>query len=93
VALSAEDEWLWGWDATPRIVSVWADYDGRAFVWRRVSPDPVVRDEVPFRPWILPPSLEDLAMYTGQSYNLADSGATPEGPVMVHWFASVTSKP
>lgn len=31
-----EDEWLWGWDPTPGIVSVWAEPDGRAFVWRRV---------------------------------------------------------
>ena len=30
-----EDEWLWGWDETPGIVSVWAEPDGRAFVWRR----------------------------------------------------------
>ena len=30
-----EDEWLWGWDPTPGIVSVWAEADGRALVWRR----------------------------------------------------------
>jgi len=29
-----EDEWVWGWDSTPGIVSVWADLDGRASVWR-----------------------------------------------------------
>ena len=23
-----EDEWLWGWDDTPGIVSVWAEADG-----------------------------------------------------------------
>jgi hypothetical protein len=28
-----EDEWVWGWDSTPGIVSVWADLDGRATVW------------------------------------------------------------
>ena len=32
-----EEEWLWGWDATPGIVSVWAEPDGRAWVWRRVA--------------------------------------------------------
>ncbi|HEV2457822.1 MAG TPA: hypothetical protein VGS80_05615, partial [Ktedonobacterales bacterium] len=30
-----EDEWLWGWDPTPGIVSVWAERDGRALIWRR----------------------------------------------------------
>ena len=33
---SREDEWLWGWDPTPGIVSVWADADGRVTVWRRI---------------------------------------------------------
>jgi DNA polymerase elongation subunit (family B) len=47
-----EDEWLWGWDATPGIVSVWADADGRAVVWRRVSGE-LVREEERFRPWVL----------------------------------------
>ncbi|MFP2926942.1 hypothetical protein ACLESO_17435, partial [Pyxidicoccus sp. 3LG] len=35
-SMSVEDEWLWGWDPTPGIVSVWAEPDGRAFVWRRL---------------------------------------------------------
>jgi hypothetical protein len=30
-----EDEWVWGWDSTPGIVCVWAEFDGRALVWRR----------------------------------------------------------
>ena len=51
-AASPEDEWLFGWDSTPAIVSVWADADGRAFVWRR-TPDGLVRDDLRFRPWIL----------------------------------------
>ena len=56
-----EDEWLWGWDPTPGIVSVWAEPDGRAFVWRRL-PDTLqlVREELRFRPWLLLASLEDL---------------------------------
>ena len=56
-----EDEWLWGWDQTPGIVSVWADAAGRATVWRR---DPVsrvlLREEEMFRPWVLLASLDDL---------------------------------
>ncbi|WXH27734.1 hypothetical protein WA016_01659 [Myxococcus stipitatus] len=57
-----EDEWLWGWDATPGIVSVWAEPDGRAFVWRRL-PDTgaLVREDVRFRPWLVLATLEDLA--------------------------------
>ena len=33
---AVQDEWLWGWDPTPGIVSVWAEADGRAIVWRRI---------------------------------------------------------
>src|SRR5580693_5307243 len=47
-----EDEWLWGWDATPGIVSVWAEADGRAQIWRRVGGE-LVREEERFRPWVL----------------------------------------
>ena len=57
-----EDEWLWGWDPTPGIISVWAEPDGRAFVWRRLpKTGELVRDDVRFRPWLLLSSLDDLA--------------------------------
>ena len=50
----AEDEWLWGWDATPGIVSIWAEEDGRASVWRRIpGTGELVREVEQFRPWIL----------------------------------------
>jgi DNA polymerase, archaea type len=56
-----EDEWLWGWDATPGIVSVWAEPDGRAFVWRRVPTErSAVLERARFRPWLLLASLDDL---------------------------------
>ncbi|MCP3065146.1 ribonuclease H-like domain-containing protein [Myxococcus sp. K38C18041901] len=56
-----EDEWLWGWDATPGIVSVWAEPDGRAFVWRRLPESgALVREDVRFRPWLVLSHLEDL---------------------------------
>lgn len=45
-------EWLFGWDDTPGIVSVWADPDGRAMVWRRIG-GAVVREDVRFQPWAL----------------------------------------
>lgn len=55
------DEWLWGWDATPGIVSVHADHDGRATVWRRIAETGVlVREHERFRPWLLLAHIEDL---------------------------------
>src|SRR5512143_940461 len=59
---SVEDEWLWGWDPTPGIVSVWAERNGRAVVWRR-APDSgmLTREEDRFRPWLLLPALDDLS--------------------------------
>jgi DNA polymerase I len=55
-----EDEWLWGWDDTPGIVSVWADGEGHATVWRRVSADRLVREDTRFEPWVLLDRLDDL---------------------------------
>jgi DNA polymerase I len=56
-----EDEWVWGWDSTPGIVSVWADLDGRATVWRRVPrTGELVREETRFRPWLVLDRLDDL---------------------------------
>jgi DNA polymerase I len=58
---SAEDEWLWGWDPTPGIVSVWAEGDGRAIVWRRIAETgELVCEEARFRPWLLLDRLDDL---------------------------------
>jgi len=57
---SREDEWLRGWDPTPGIVSVWADWSGLATVWRRSPREGLVREEVRFRPWVLLTTLEDL---------------------------------
>jgi DNA polymerase I len=60
-ARSIQDEWLWGWDTTPGIVSVWAENDGRATVWRRIpATGGLVREEERFRPWLLLDRLDDL---------------------------------
>ena len=56
-----EDEWVWGWDSAPGIVSVWADLDGRATVWRRIPAlGELVREETRFRPWLVLDRLDDL---------------------------------
>ena len=45
-----EADWLWGWDHTPGIVSVCAEGDGRATVWRRIpETGALVREEERYR--------------------------------------------
>ncbi|HEY3741089.1 MAG TPA: DNA polymerase domain-containing protein [Bryobacteraceae bacterium] len=61
-----KDEWLWGWDPTPGIVSVWADTDGRARIWRRnPATGELIEEEDWFRPWILLDRLDDLEQHLG----------------------------
>lgn len=61
-AARIEDEWLWGWDPTPGIVSVWADGDGTAAIWRRLPDTGVlVRETARYRPWLLLDSVDGLA--------------------------------
>src|SRR4051812_21217078 len=57
---TADDTWLFGWDHTPGIVSVWADRSGRALVWQRDGAQ-VTCTEQRFRPWLFAANLEDLA--------------------------------
>lgn len=53
-------DWVYGWDDTPGIVSVYADREGRAVLWRRVG-GALVREQARFRPWLLAAHLDDLA--------------------------------
>ena len=55
-----EDEYLFGWDRTPGIVSVWANREGLAIIWRREG-DRVTSTRERFRPWLFATSLDDLA--------------------------------
>ena len=59
--MSIEDEWLWGWDPTPGIVSVYAESNGQATVWRRTpKTGELVREVDRFRPWMLLDRIDDL---------------------------------
>ena len=54
-------EWLWGWDPTPGIVSVWADTAGLATIWRRLPESgELVQEQERFRPWMVLDRLDDL---------------------------------
>src|SRR6266566_4655116 len=55
-----EDEYLFGWDPTPGIVSVWVNREGLAIIWRREGQH-VISSMVRFRPWLFATSLNDLA--------------------------------
>ncbi len=60
VSAHSVDEWVFGWDPTPGIVSVWAQRDGRAVVWRREG-ERVLCTKETFRPWLFAATLDDLA--------------------------------
>jgi DNA polymerase, archaea type len=55
-----KDEWLFGWDPLPGIVSVWANREGRAIIWRRDG-ERIACSTERFRPWLFATSLADLA--------------------------------
>ena len=75
------DEILFGWDPTPGIVSVWADDDGRAIVWRRES-GAIVREVARYQPWVLATSLDDVA-HLGP--DLAEAGSMGAAGALVRF--------
>ena len=93
---SIPPEWLWGWDPTPGIVSVWADSSGLATVWRRrPGSDPVVREECRFRPWLVVDRLDDLAHLGAGLAPDGDLAATVtyrelDGPGQLRFLVSAT---
>jgi DNA polymerase I len=56
----AADDYLFGWDPTPGIVSVWATHAGKALVWHRTRGCLTCTRES-FRPWLFATTLDDLA--------------------------------
>lgn len=69
-----DTEWLWGWDPTPGIVSVWADGSGRALVWRREH-GVLRQEELRYRPWVLVDNIDHLVDSNVQSHELEGPGA------------------
>ena len=54
-------DWLWGWDDTPGIVSLYAESDGRIQLWRRIpETGALVIESERFRPWVLLDRLDDI---------------------------------
>ena len=77
-------EWLWGWDPTPGIVSVWAESDGTAVVWRRIAETgALVREEERFRPWVLLDRVDDVA-HAGDAVSRREL----EGPGALRYLVS-----
>ncbi len=76
---ATSDEYLFGWDATPGIVSVWASREGRALVWRRHGEQLAV-ERARFRPWLFAATLDDLA-HLGPGLAEASSPAATRAPV------------
>jgi DNA polymerase, archaea type len=89
-----QDEWLWGWDPTPGIVSVWAEPDGRAMVWRRMpGTGELVREDERYRPWLLLDRLDDLRHLGPRLGKEGDEGALVwyrelEGPGALRFLVS-----
>ncbi len=81
--LRTRAEWLSGWDDTDGIVSVWAEPDGRAFVWRRLltpgGPSRLVREDVRFRPWIIVAAITDFAHLGDRLKREGDGPLRPGG--------------
>ncbi len=90
----SQDEWLWGWDPTPGIVSVWAESDGWAVVWRRLpATGELVRERERFRPWLLLDRLDDLLHLGDRLSSAEEPGALVsyqalEGPGELRFLVS-----
>jgi DNA polymerase elongation subunit (family B) len=79
-----DDEWVWGWDPTPGIVSVWADLDGRATVWRRTpKTGELIREQVRFRPWLVLDRWDEL-QHPGDRFHCREL----EGPGSLRYLVS-----
>jgi DNA polymerase I len=71
---SIEDAWLFGSDPTPGIVSVYANREGTALVWRREGGQ-ILFERVRYRPWLYAASLADLAHVKASVHPVTAGGA------------------
>ena len=91
---STAADWLWGWDPTPGIVSVHAEHDGRATVWRRLpGTGALVREDARFRPWLVLDGLDDLRHLGPALGSEGDPRAAVwcrelDGPGALRWLVS-----
>src|SRR5690348_3112120 len=69
-----EDEYLFGWDDTPGIVSVWASRSGEAILWKREG-QRITATRERFCPWLFATSLQDLAHINASSDTDSPQGA------------------
>ncbi len=69
-----EDEYLFGWDATSGIVSVWASRAGEAIIWRREG-ERITSARERFRPWVFATALDDLAHIGASLHTTSSPGA------------------
>lgn len=77
--MQAADEYLFGWNPTPGIVSVWAQRDGRVVIWRREGGG-IVRSSDRYRPWLLATSLDDLS-YLGPMLKRVDEPGAAQASI------------
>src|SRR5437763_13969345 len=83
-----QEAWLFGWDETPGIVSVWASRAGKALVWRRVMvgeglAPALVCEEERFRPWLFATTLADLE-HLGRTVQPADAANAGTASITFH---------
>ncbi|MFO0758775.1 MAG: hypothetical protein U0359_19950 [Byssovorax sp.] len=76
-----DDEILFGWDPTPGIVSVWADHDGQALVYRREG-GAIRCERESFRPFVFACMLDDVAHLDAA---LAEEGSPGAAAADVHY--------
>lgn len=78
--LNIKDEWLFGWNPQPGIVSVWAQRHGRALVWQRLD-DQIHCARASFRPWLFAATLDDL-LHLGANLAEEREGIAQDAPVI-----------
>src|SRR5438105_8981538 len=80
-----EDEYLFGWDPIPGIVSVWANREGRALIWRREG-ERITCTRERFRPWVFAATLDDLSHLGSSLISASITYRELDGPADAYRF-------